>query len=464
MQQLSQLPLATSIADADDIPANIGGVVSRIKPPHLFAGVLSLITAEATARNTQISEAVIGLYDDRGNFDARVNTFPTAGGSGASGAIKKGDIWLIKPYVATSGPLVNSPLESTVRALTDSPGQTAGNWAVGGSGVDQTARNAAAAAQATADLNTSSRVFASGILTGYTAPGSAGTYCSFALDFTGYTGDGPSPYGGSWKLVIDGVDYGQGCSGVGALPGSLTLPSGWSYSDVDLVRTVTCDTLGAHTVSIAGTSVAPSVSFLDGNDDDRAAVAIVDFGSYSGGDYVYYSSDAGGASVSGAAGTALNLSAAGWASTTVGAVVTLTAPDFARGHSFSLNMSVSSPALSVIAAGAPAHAASGNVDEVSLFTGVSGKVPHLILAGLTGNLPSNVQLAWKSGGTYVACSTTLTPAGSWQNFGPDDNAGGSTPSKWFAGPSGYGLVARIVTSAGTQSGVTCRIEIAADRL
>ncbi len=77
---------------------------------------------------SQISSAVAGLYDDRGNYDASGNTFPASGGSGSAGAILKGDVWMI----SVAGTLDTEPVESgdTVRALVDTPGQTAGNWAI----------------------------------------------------------------------------------------------------------------------------------------------------------------------------------------------------------------------------------------------------------------------------------------------------------------------------------------------
>lgn len=75
---------------------------------------------------------VIGLLDDRGNYDASVNTFPATGGSGAAGAIKKGDIWTISVVGTLGGVLV--AVGDTVRALVDTPAQTAGNWAIGATG------------------------------------------------------------------------------------------------------------------------------------------------------------------------------------------------------------------------------------------------------------------------------------------------------------------------------------------
>lgn len=73
-------------------------------------------------------DLVIGLLDDRGNHDASSSLFPESGGSGAAGAIKKGDIWRI----SVAGTLGETDVAEGdwVRALADAPGQTAGNWAI----------------------------------------------------------------------------------------------------------------------------------------------------------------------------------------------------------------------------------------------------------------------------------------------------------------------------------------------
>lgn len=88
-----------------------------------------------TVNSQELMAAVLGLYDDRGNYNASVNTFPATGGSGASGAILKGDIWTI----SVAGTLGGTPVVAgqTVRALVDIPAQVAGNWAisVGSAGV-----------------------------------------------------------------------------------------------------------------------------------------------------------------------------------------------------------------------------------------------------------------------------------------------------------------------------------------
>lgn len=71
---------------------------------------------------------VIGLIDDRGNYDASVNTFPATGGSGTAGAVLKGDLWLVSVTGTLGGVAVG--IGDSVRALVDTPGQTASNWSV----------------------------------------------------------------------------------------------------------------------------------------------------------------------------------------------------------------------------------------------------------------------------------------------------------------------------------------------
>ena len=72
---------------------------------------------------------VVGLWDDRGNFDASVNAYPSSGGSGTAGAILKGNIWTI----SVGGNLPTGQVVGvgdTVRALIDTPGNTQANWAI----------------------------------------------------------------------------------------------------------------------------------------------------------------------------------------------------------------------------------------------------------------------------------------------------------------------------------------------
>jgi hypothetical protein len=59
---------------------------------------------------------------------AATNVFPSAGGSGAGGAILKGDIWTISAVGTLGGVAVS--LGDTVRALSDAPVQVVGSWSI----------------------------------------------------------------------------------------------------------------------------------------------------------------------------------------------------------------------------------------------------------------------------------------------------------------------------------------------
>lgn len=97
--------------------------------------------AVLVAANAHADSLVVGLWDDRGSFNASINTYPTTGGSGTDGAILKGDIWTIS-VVATSGPLNGLPIGSAVRAVSDAPGQTAANWSFASVGYGYVPENA----------------------------------------------------------------------------------------------------------------------------------------------------------------------------------------------------------------------------------------------------------------------------------------------------------------------------------
>lgn len=86
---------------------------------------------------------VLGLLDDRGNYDASGNTFPASGGSGSAGAILKGDLWTI----SVAGTLGGHPVTAgdVVRSLADTPGQTDANWAIGENNFGYVALNQALA-------------------------------------------------------------------------------------------------------------------------------------------------------------------------------------------------------------------------------------------------------------------------------------------------------------------------------
>lgn len=95
--------------------------------------------AVKTYVDTSISAATVGLLDDRGNYDASVNTFPASGGSGTAGAVLKGDLWTISVAGTLGGSAVTAG--DVVRALVDTPAQTASNWAIGETNIGYAAEN-----------------------------------------------------------------------------------------------------------------------------------------------------------------------------------------------------------------------------------------------------------------------------------------------------------------------------------
>lgn len=113
-------------------------------------------TTQAVA--TAISSAVTGLWDDRGNYDASGNIFPSSGGSGAAGAILKGDVWTIS-VAGTLGGTSVSPGD-TVRALVDTPGSTSSNWAINAASSGSTTPNASTTVAGKVEMATSAETIA----------------------------------------------------------------------------------------------------------------------------------------------------------------------------------------------------------------------------------------------------------------------------------------------------------------
>jgi hypothetical protein len=102
---------------------------------------ITLPTSGTVATIADVNAAVIGLLDDRGNWDASGNLFPSGTGSGTAGAVLKGDLWTI----SVAGTLGSSAVTAgdVVRALVDTPGQTAGNWTITENNFGYVAENSA---------------------------------------------------------------------------------------------------------------------------------------------------------------------------------------------------------------------------------------------------------------------------------------------------------------------------------
>jgi len=85
------------------------------------------IDAEAAERTAAIDAAAIGIWQDAGNWDASVGTFPTLTNQG--GAVDAGSIFQVSVSgtMTGTGSLAVTAGES-FRALVDTPGQIANNW------------------------------------------------------------------------------------------------------------------------------------------------------------------------------------------------------------------------------------------------------------------------------------------------------------------------------------------------
>jgi hypothetical protein len=106
------------------------------------AATTAAIAAAQTAAQSYADALVVGLWDDRGSFSALAGAYPTTGGSGPSGAIKKGDTWTI----SAAGTLPTSQVVGVgdvIRALVDTPGNSQANWAIQENNLGYTAENSA---------------------------------------------------------------------------------------------------------------------------------------------------------------------------------------------------------------------------------------------------------------------------------------------------------------------------------
>lgn len=124
---LAQVKTDLALVKADVGLGNVDNTSDAGKP---------VSTAQAAADAVVLASAqgyadglVVGLWDDRGNFDASGGAYPSSGGSGSAGAILKGDIWTISVAgTLPTGQVV--AIGDTVRAKQDTPGNTQANWAI----------------------------------------------------------------------------------------------------------------------------------------------------------------------------------------------------------------------------------------------------------------------------------------------------------------------------------------------
>lgn len=104
------------------------------------------------AVKTYVDNANIGLLDYRGAYDASVNTYPTASGSGSGGTILKGDMFVLSAAGTLGGAAVQ--IGDAIIANVDTPGQTSTNWDVLNANVSYVPENVANKENTTIDTST----------------------------------------------------------------------------------------------------------------------------------------------------------------------------------------------------------------------------------------------------------------------------------------------------------------------
>lgn len=99
-------------------------------------------TAQAAADAVVLSTAnaysdslLVSVFVDCGNWDASGGLFPTTGGTGTAGAIKKGNAFEISVAGTMGGEAFD--VGDIIRALVNTPGQTLSNWAVSEHNIQQ---------------------------------------------------------------------------------------------------------------------------------------------------------------------------------------------------------------------------------------------------------------------------------------------------------------------------------------
>lgn len=85
---------------------------------------------------------VVGLLDFRGTFSAAGGTYPNTGGSGAAGAILKGDFYIFSVGGTVPTGVVIEAGDAAI-ALIDAPGNTQANWGVIQNNIGYTPENSA---------------------------------------------------------------------------------------------------------------------------------------------------------------------------------------------------------------------------------------------------------------------------------------------------------------------------------
>ena len=130
----SLIPSQNAVKTYADTVAAAAGAGKELlvnKSVNTALGTSDTLYPTQNAVKTYVDGSVVGLLDDRGSYTPGLvspGAFPSTGGSGVAGAIRKGDLW----FMSAGGFLGTTAVSAgaTVRALIDAPGQTAANWNV----------------------------------------------------------------------------------------------------------------------------------------------------------------------------------------------------------------------------------------------------------------------------------------------------------------------------------------------
>lgn len=135
----AQFKTDLSLAKGDVGLGSVDNTADASKP--VSTAQATAITAAENNAKSYADGLVVGLWDDRGSFDASGGAYPSTGGSGSAGAIKKGDIWTISVAgTLPTGQVVE--VGDVVRAVIDTPGNTQANWAIQQNNIGYVAENA----------------------------------------------------------------------------------------------------------------------------------------------------------------------------------------------------------------------------------------------------------------------------------------------------------------------------------
>lgn len=119
--------------------SNTGALEASLTADIATAKSEAIATSEAyadTVSGTALTDAkdyadalATSALRDCGNFDASGGAYPSTGGTGVAGAIKKGNMWRIS-VAGTLPTAVSVSVGDWIRALVDAPGNTQANWSV----------------------------------------------------------------------------------------------------------------------------------------------------------------------------------------------------------------------------------------------------------------------------------------------------------------------------------------------